>query len=609
MKKIYSFFAFLILILGISNVKASDMEISQISNTLKKNQYIIKNKAQVVSNNSQIIVTISKHNVVYNYKNGILNYSMSNDLRSLINNKKSSVNSIYTLKSYDESVTSELVGVIEYLYGYRKTSSVDDWIGNQIDLTTYNNLNRYGIYIGLKTFGNEADGVSYLSNFQIDLNGKYRNTLKLIYGYVPTKNNIIKNNQTVNNSTSTNNKPVTNNNTSTNNKNNVNNNTNVNNKVENDEKVDVDKIVEDYEKEHKKEPNYLGLFLLFAGLIGIIIVIILIVNKMNTKSMSKSKKIVSVGEIVIHFTIGFIIYQVIGNFFSQALQTFIEICIENIGFLSANKDIVLIISLFLIILLLQFLATFLSISSIYRNYLIEKNEINSLIVPFGIVFVVISIITAMLNEDYFMTVLIINLIVFSIMLFYIRIKLLHYKKKELKYKTPNDNKNINESINNVSQDNMTQNMNNVNQNDMILNNVSQDNMTQNMNNVNQNDMILNNVSQNNVTSNINNISQSNVTQNTNNVNQNDMIPNNVSQNNMNQYINNASQNNMNQYINNASQNNMNQYINNVSQSNVTSNINNVSQSNVTQNVNNVNQSDNSQQNNFFDIFYSDPNNK
>jgi hypothetical protein len=147
------------------------------------------------------------------------------------------------------------------------------------------------------------------------------------------------------------------------------------------------------------------------------------------------KKSSSVGNLTFHFIIGFIIYQIIGDFISSFIQEFAKIFLENASIDDTYKSICLFICVILCNLVLQFVATSLSLKSLLKKYDVLKEQITKLLINISIFFIIVSVLSAtitVIENSNFILNLVINFIIFILMLVYIN-------KSLTKHTISNDN--------------------------------------------------------------------------------------------------------------------------------------------------------------------------
>lgn len=145
------------------------------------------------------------------------------------------------------------------------------------------------------------------------------------------------------------------------------------------------------------------------------------------------KKQATNNKLVFHFIIGFIVYQIIGNILSSVVDVIFN---ENSTdlFLKYGEKTVYIVYFLITALIIHFIATFLSVRSLYKNFEITKDHKKGIIIPIATFFLVVALITGLLNSEKFVMVFIINIIVLLLMLGYVYLKISSVSNFDFSYK-------------------------------------------------------------------------------------------------------------------------------------------------------------------------------
>ena len=133
------------------------------------------------------------------------------------------------------------------------------------------------------------------------------------------------------------------------------------------------------------------------------------------------KKQVNTSKLSFHFIIGFLIYQIIGDIISSFVNIYFEKNSSDL-FLKYGENNVYIVYFLITALIIHFIATSLSTSSLIKQFEITKNNKKGFIISIFIFFIIIAIITGLLNKERFLMVFIINSIVLLLMLGYVYAK-------------------------------------------------------------------------------------------------------------------------------------------------------------------------------------------
>lgn len=135
----------------------------------------------------------------------------------------------------------------------------------------------------------------------------------------------------------------------------------------------------------------------------------------------------SITKLTIHFIVGFIVYQVIGELLVAFIKKPLLLLIENN--IHTNETIWIISVSFICLILIQFIAAFLSLNSLCKRYVIGKNQVKQFLINISLFYIVLAFITTYISiyKDFGMLMYIIlsfmNLISMLLTLFYIKHKL------------------------------------------------------------------------------------------------------------------------------------------------------------------------------------------